>query len=302
VSKGLLEAVPNLSEGRDGARLGRMLSSIAARDRVQLLDASADADHNRAVLTLAGEQDELTEALFQLIEVALKTLNLGGHRGVHPRFGVVDVVPFVPLSGASFDDAVGAAQTLARRVGRRLELPVVLYGKAARSPDRAALPAARRTLRRALAAGDLAAIIDEGPPRAHPTAGVAMIGARSPLIAFNVVLKSKDVERARVIAARVRESAGGLPAVRALGVELASRNAVQVTMNLTDPTRTTPAVAFKAVKRQATELGVDVESAEIVGLMPEAAAADLEALDVPLEGRLEDRLLEPRLRRLGLLQ
>lgn len=301
VSKGLLEAVPNVSEGRDGPRLGDLLSRIAARSGAHLLDASADSDHNRAVLTLAGEREELTEALLELVEVALKTLDLRDHTGVHPRFGVVDVIPFVPLADTPFHEAVGAAEALARQVGDRLDLPVVLYGEAARDRDRAALPAARRALRRALAVGSLASVVDEGPPRAHPTAGVVMIGARPPLIAFNVLLRSTDVEKARAIAGRVRESSGGLPAVRALGVALESRHAVQVTMNLTDPSRTTPAEAVLAIRREAAALGAEVESMEIVGLMPEAAATGLEATGVPLEGRLEDRLLEPRLRRLGLL-
>lgn len=302
MSDDLLLAVPNLSEGRDGPALGAVLAGVAANAGVYLLDVSADADHNRAVLTLAAQAGNMVAALYELIENALRRLDLTDHQGVHPRFGVVDVVPFVPLGRTPMEDAVHAALALARRVGDDLEFPAVLYGKAARDPSRAALPVARRILRRAIEREDLSGVVDEGPPRAHPTGGVVMIGARAPLVAFNVILKSTDVSVARRIAARVRESNGGLPAVRALGVQLARRHAVQVTMNLTDPGRTPPATALAAVNREADALGVEVGSAEIVGLMPEAAAAGLEELGVPIEGGLEGRLLEPRLRRLGLVK
>lgn len=298
----LLEAIPNLSEGRDGPRLGRILDRAVSRLDTQLLDASADPDHNRAVLTLAGESEALLEALMSLIEVSLQELDLRRHTGVHPRFGVVDVVPFVPLRGTSTSEAVDVAERLGKRVGAELGLPVVFYGLAARHPEHRELPVARRRIREALATGDSSMVFDEGPETLHPTAGVAMIGARSPLVAFNVLLETADVGVARAIARRVRESGGGLPSVRALGVFLEHRGVAQVTMNLTDPIAVTPARVLAAVAREAAALEVSVGSVEVVGLMPEAAARDWPSDAARIEGGLQSRLLEPRLRKLGMIE
>lgn len=298
----LLESIPNLSEGRDGPRLGSLLQRVAARPGTQLLDASADVDHNRAVLTFAGGPEDLVETLAAMIEVALAELDLRRHSGVHPRFGVVDVVPFVPLRQASSGDAVALAERLAKRVGMDLELPAVLYGLAARSSAHRELPAARGALRRALTEGDLSSVVDEGPSQPHPTGGVVMIGARLPLVAFNVLLETADVEVARRIAGRVRAADGGLPSVRALGVFLASRGVAQVTMNLTDPGAITPARALSAVEREAAIFDVAVKSVEMVGLVPESAIRDWSAGSVRVEGGLERRLLEPKLRRLGMIE
>lgn len=295
----LLETVPNLSEGRSGPALGRILSSMATQSGAHLLDASADLDHNRAVLTLAGEGSALVESLRALYVAALQELDLRDHRGVHPRFGVVDVAPVVPLSGSTMTDAVAAAERLAESVAG-LGLPVFLYGEAARQPARRDLPALRRELGAAMAA-ESPLQPDVGPPTAHPTGGVAVIGARPLLVAFNVLLADRDVAAARAIARRVRERGDGLPGVRALGLELASRDRAQVSMNLFAVERTGLAAAWEAVARAADEEGVGLGGCEIVGLVPEVAASGFDPERSGLEGSLEERLLEPRLRRLGLL-
>lgn len=298
----LLEAVPNLSEGRDGQRLGRIVGALIAVPGAHLLDVSVDVDHNRTVLTLVGEAAPLTRALFTLYREALELLDLTRHQGVHPRFGVVDVCPWVPLAGASMLDAVEAAHRLAQRVGDELRLPVYVYGSAAREAGRRELPDLRRMLARGRDAGGALPQPDSGPRRSHPTGGVTVIGARPPLVAFNALLDVDDLAVARAVAARVRASSGGLDGVRALGVGLASRGAVQVTMNLIDVDVTSPARALEAVREAAAEEGAKVVASEIVGLLPQAAAKGMEEPAAGLEGGLASRLLEPRLARLGLLQ
>lgn len=298
----LLEAVPNLSEGRDGRRLGRIVGALVAVPGAHLLDVSVDVDHHRTVLTLVGEAGPLTRALFTLYREALELLDLTRHQGVHPRFGVVDVCPWVPLAGASMLDAVEAAHRLAQRVGDELRLPVYVYGTAAREPSRRELPDLRRLLAQGWNAGRSLPVPDSGPQRRHPTGGVTVIGARCPLVAFNALLDVDDVAVARAVAGRVRASSGGLPGVRALGVELASRSAVQVTMNLIDVEVTPPARALEAVRHAAAAEGASVVATEIVGLLPRSAADGLEQPAAGLEGGVASRLLEPRLARLGLIQ
>ncbi|MGH9379035.1 MAG: glutamate formimidoyltransferase [Thermoanaerobaculia bacterium] len=298
----LLEAVPNLSEGRDGQRLGRILGAIVAEPGAHLLDVSVDVDHNRTVLTLVGEAGPLGRVLFTLYREALERLDLTRHQGVHPRFGIVDVCPWVPLAGATMLDAVEAAHRLAQRVGEELALPVYVYGAASREASRRELPDLRRLLGAAQAAGRALPPPDSGPRERHPTGGVTVIGARPPLVAFNALLDTDDVAVARAVARRIRASSGGLPGVRALGVELASRSAAQVTMNLIDIGTTPPAQALKAVREAAAGEGATVTTTEIVGLLPRSAAAGLEDPAARLEGGIESRLLEPRLIRLGLLE
>lgn len=296
-----LECVPNVSEGRRPEVVGR-LAAAAGCPGVQLLDVSSDPDHNRTVLTLAGEAGALEEALLALYTTALEEIDLAAQTGVHPRVGAVDVVPFVPLGDTPMSVAVAAARRLGEEVARRFELPVFLYEEAAARPERRNLAEVRRGglagLGRRIASSP-AWRPDYGPSRLHPRAGATVIGARFFLIAFNAVLSTPDVAVARRVAAAVREAGGGLPALKAIGVELASRNLAQVSMNLVDYRRTSLAAALARVRREAEALGARVVETEIVGLVPEEAllGALRECLALP-ELRAE-RVLERRLAATG---
>ena len=290
----LLECVPNVSEGRRPEVVAR-LAAAASPPGVRLLDVTSDPDHNRSVLTLAGEAEGLVQGLLALYEVAIAEIDLRRHEGVHPRIGAVDVVPFVPLGETPMAEAVAAAERLAPEVARRFGLPVYLYERAARVPERAALATIRRGQFEGFAAkiGEPLWAPDFGPAHIHPTAGVTVIGARFFLIAFNAVLDTADVEVARAVARRVRESGGGLPAVRAMGVYLASRGRAQVSMNVVDFRRTPVFVALERVRAEAAALGATVVEGELIGLMPEEAARGVvrDALQLPGEANLiEDRL------------
>jgi glutamate formiminotransferase len=290
-----LECVPNVSEGRRPDVVARLARAAASPPGVRLLDVSSDPDHNRSVLTLAGEPDGLHASLLALYEAALAEIDLTRHEGVHPRVGAVDVTPFVPLGDTPMEMALAAAERLGSEVARRFGLPVYLYEKAARRPERRFLADIRRGGFEGFPAriADPAWAPDFGPPEVHPTGGVTVIGARFFLIAFNAVLETPDLAVARAIARRVRESGGGLPAVRAMGVYLASRGLVQVSMNLVDYRRTSVLTAFDRVRQEAEDLGTRVIETEVIGLMPEEAALGVvrEALRLPglppvLEGRL----------------
>ncbi|MFY9826388.1 MAG: glutamate formimidoyltransferase [Thermoanaerobaculia bacterium] len=292
-----LECVPNVSEGRRPEVVARLAAAASSPPGVRLLDVSSDPDHNRSVLTLAGEAEGLVQGLLALYEVALAEIDLRRHQGVHPRIGAVDVVPFVPLGDTPMAAAVAAAERLAPEVARRFDLPVYLYERAARVPGRSALAIIRRgqfegfpaKIEEPLWAPDF------GRPRVHPTAGATVIGARFFLIAFNAVLDTADVDVARAIARRVRESGGGLPAVRAMGVYLASRGRAQVSMNLVDFRRTPVLAALERVRAEAAVLGVKVVEGELIGLMPEEAARGVVQEALQLAG--DPALIEERLRR-----
>jgi len=292
-----LECVPNVSEGRRPEVVSRLAAAAASAPGVRLLDVSSDPDHNRSVLTLAGGAEALHRSLLALYETALSAIDLNHHRGVHPRVGAVDVTPFVPLGDTPMEAAVAAADRLAGAVADRFGLPVYLYERAARRPERRLLADIRRGGFEGFAAkiADPAWAPDYGPPRVHPTAGVTAIGARFFLIAFNAMLDTADVAVARAVARRVRESGGGLPAVRAMGVYLASRDCAQVSMNLVDFRRTPLHAALDRVRREAAVLGARVTGSELIGLVPEEAALGVvrDALQLPGFGR--DRVLEAAL-------
>jgi glutamate formiminotransferase len=290
----LLESVPNLSEGRRPEVVARL--AAAASSAPGLLDLSSDPDHNRSVLTLAGEPEALHRGLLALYEAALAEIDLTRHQGVHPRVGAVDVVPFVPLGDTPMEAAVAAANRLAPRVAERFGLPVYLYERAARRPGRTALADIRRGGFEGLAAriADPAWAPDLGPAHPHPTAGTTVIGARFFLIAFNAVLATPDVGVARAVASQVRESGGGLPAVRAMGVHLASRGLAQVSMNLVDYRRTPILTALRRVEEAAAALGTRVIETEVIGLIPEEAARGVTPEMLKLVGEIP--VLEERLR------
>ncbi len=289
----LLESVPNLSEGRRPEVVAR-LAAAASAPGVRLLDRSSDPDHNRSVLTLAGEPEALHQGLLALYEAALAEIDLTRHQGAHPRIGAVDVVPFVPLGDTPMEVAVDAANRLAPVVAR-LGLPVYLYEKAALRSERTLLADIRRGGFEGLAArlADPAWAPDFGPARPHPTAGATVIGARFFLIAFNAVLATPEVAAARAIARQVREAGGGLPAVRAMGVHLASRGLAQVSMNLVDYRRTPILTALRRVEEEAAALGTRVIETEIVGLVPAEAVRGVTAEELRLVGGLP--VLEERL-------
>lgn len=292
-----IQCVPNVSEGRRPEVVARIAAAAASVPGARLLDVSSDPDHNRSVLTLAGTAADLRAALLALYEVALREIDLARHEGVHPRVGAVDVVPFVPLGDTPMEEAVAAAEALASEVADRFGLPVFLYEKAARRPERRLLADVRRGGFEGLPAkmADPAWTPDFGPSRVHPTAGATVIGARFFLIAFNAVLDTPDVAVARAVAKRVRESGGGLAAVRAMGVHLASRGRAQVSMNLVDFRRTSILTALNRVREEAAALGASVEETELIGLLPEEAAAGVVRESLRLPGFAADRVLERRL-------
>ncbi len=272
-----LECVPNFSEGRDPAKVGRIADAARSVPGVVVLDVESNADHNRSVITLVGEGTALVDAAMAMIRVATELIDLNHQRGEHPRIGATDVVPFVPLEDSRIDDAIACAHRLGERVARELGIPVYLYGAAARRPERSELPTVRAGEFEGLKESiqrDPARAPDFGEARVHPTAGAVAIGARAVLVAYNAYLTTPDVEIAKRIARTVRARDGGLSEVRALGFEIKERNRAQVSMNLTDYRRTPIHRALEAVRREAARYGVGVEESEIVGLVPEEALFD----------------------------
>jgi glutamate formiminotransferase / 5-formyltetrahydrofolate cyclo-ligase len=284
-----LEAVPNFSEGRDRATIDALGAALSARAR--LLDVHADPDHNRSVFTLAGDGTELVEALLAGIACARNRIDLRRQEGAHPRVGAADVVPVVAVRAEDLDRAREAAQDLARRVGEELRLPVFVYG-GERGPAffRRGGP---EELQRRIDAGELTP--DFGPSELDPFAGAVLVSARRPLIAFNVDLRTDDLEVAREIAAVVREAGGGFPGVRALGFELPSRGIVQVSMNIEDPERVALHEVVARVRAEAAVRGVEAGGSELVGLLPASAAARASREALGLPDLDESRLLELRL-------
>jgi glutamate formiminotransferase len=284
--------VPNFSEGRDRAAIDAIGEALSTSARV--LDVHADPDHNRSVFTLVGEDDALVEALLAGISVARERIDLQRHEGAHPRIGAADVVPVVPLRPEDMGRARAAGSELARRVGEELGLPVFTYGELA--PGRG--PAFFRQggteeLARRLAAGELAP--DFGPAELDPGAGGVIVGARRPLIAFNVDLRGATVEDARAIASVVRERDGGFPGVRALGLDLPAAGRVQVSMNVEDWEASALHEILARIEAEAAARGVQVASSELVGLMPAGAAAAAAGALLRIDGFDGSRLIETRL-------
>jgi glutamate formiminotransferase len=287
-----LESVPNVSEGRDHAVIDAIGASLATHAR--LLDVHSDADHNRSVFTLVGAEHELVEALLAGIACARERVDLRAHAGAHPRIGVADVVPIVPLRPDDMARACAAAAELAGRIGEELGLPVFLYG--ALAPGRGPAFFRRggpRELQQRIDAGEL--VPDHGPRQLHPSAGGVIVGARAPLIAFNVDLVGANVEAARAIARVIRERDGGFPGVRALGLELPQAGHAQVSMNIEDWEASPLHEIVAAIEREAAARGVEVAGSELVGLMPAGAAAAAAGAALRLDGFDTSRLLEVRL-------
>ena len=294
----LIECVPNVSEGRRTDVVDQIAQAIEGVPGTRLLDRSSDASHNRSVITLAGEQTPLTHAILALFEIAVAEIDLRTHSGEHPRLGAVDVVPFIPIEGATMNDCVQLANETGAEVGRQFQVPVYLYEEAATNPGRKNLADIRRGQFEGLAAkmSQPEWAPDYGPLAPHPTAGATVIGARMPLIAYNINLDTDRLDVAKKIAATVRFSSGGLPHVKAMGVALEDRGIVQVSMNLTNYLETPIFVVFDAVKREAEGHGVAVLESEIVGLVPAAALIGTARHVLQLEQFTSAQILETRLR------
>ena len=269
-----IECVPNFSEGRDLTVIDRIAGAIESTRGVILLDQTHDADHNRSVFTFVGEPEELETALAKAAAIAVESIDLRKHSGVHPRIGAIDVIPFVPLDGSSREECVALARRVAHFLWERFEIPSYFYGDAALTQNRRKL----ENIRRGGFEGLLKALPDDaerrpdiGGPGLHPSAGATAIGVRKFLIAFNINLATADISIARQIAKTIRESSGGLPAVKALGLELPSRGMTQVSINLIDFERTSLYEVYGWVKHEAERLGTHVAGSEIIGLVPRKA-------------------------------
>lgn len=272
----IMECVPNFSEGRDLAKVERIVDAFRGKEGVKLLDYSSDKDHNRTVVTVIGEIEPLGDAVVEAIGIAAQLIDLTHHQGEHPRMGAADVVPFIPIKNCTVQEADALAKRVGKEVAERFQIPSFLYEKSATAPHRENLAAIRK--------GQFEGMFEKmkqpewkpdfGPDAPHPTAGVFAVGARMPLVAFNVNLDTPNLQIAKDIAARVRHSSGGYAFIKALGVMLEERHIAQVSMNLTDYTHTAVYRAYEAVKMEARRYGVNVVGTEIIGMVPMAALID----------------------------
>ncbi len=296
----LVECVPNFSEGRRREVVEELIQVVAGVPGVTLLDSEMDPDHNRSVMTFAGEPEPVMEAAFRVAARAAERIDLNHHSGQHPRMGATDVIPFVPIEGLTLDDCAGLARRLGERVGRELGIPVFLYEAAASRPDRVSLADVRRGefegLRDRIGA-DPAKRPDFGPERIHPTAGATAVGARRFLVAFNANLNTGDVRVAKAVAAAIREQSGGLRNVRALGFSIEGGRRAQVSMNLVNTEATPIHRVLALVRDEAARRGAMISGCEVVGLIPEAAMLDAAEHALQLENFRRDQVLELRLKR-----
>lgn len=296
--KKIVECIPNFSEGRDAQKVDLIASAIESVNGVAVLDRTMDADHNRSVVTFAGPPEGIVEAAVRAAATAIELIDLNRHLGEHPRMGALDVLPFVPIRGVTMDECVDLARKAGKRIADELGIPVYLYEKAATRPDRVDLANVRR--------GEFEVIREEilfdpdrkpdfGPRQIHPTAGAMAVGARHPLIAYNINLATEDLLIAKRIAKAVRGSSGGLQNVKALGLEMTNRHLVQVSMNVVNYEATPLFRVFDLVKREAERYGVAIVSSEIVGLVPQAALDACGEFYLQIRNFSEDLILENRL-------
>ncbi len=294
----IVECVPNFSEGRRPEVIDAIVQAIMSAGNVYLLGREMDADHNRAVITIAGSPESIGEAAIRGVEAAIKHIDLTKHRGEHPRLGAADVIPFVPIRGVSLADCVAIAKKTGKEIAERLKIPIYLYEAAATRPERTNLENIRR--------GQFEGLRDEistnpdrkpdfGGPDIHPTAGATVVGARKPLIAYNINLTTSNVEIAKQIARRIRFSTGGFRYVKAMGVLLKDRNQAQVSMNLTDFEHTPMELVFETVRREAERYGVNIAGSEIVGLIPQRALEKTAEFYLRVENFKPEMILENRL-------
>lgn len=294
----VIECVPNVSEGRRPEVIQQMRTALEAVSGLRVLDVQSDASHNRSVFTLAGDAAAMRAGIPVLFERATAAIDLRAHKGEHPRLGAVDVVPFIPIDGVTMADCVTLAKAIAADVASRFHLPVYLYEDASANPARKNLEDIRRGEFEGLAAKMAKPewAPDYGPGTPHETAGASVIGARMPLIAYNINLNTNRLDVAKKIAAAIRMSSGGLRYVKAMGIPLEERGIVQVSMNLTNYEKTPIFRVFEMVKREAERYGVMVLESEIVGLVPAAALRQSVEFYLQLEGFSASQVLENKLR------
>lgn len=293
----IIECVPNFSEGRDLNKIDEIVAPFRGKEGVKLLDYSNDVNHNRLVVTLVGEPEPLRDAVIEAIGVAVRIIDLNHHEGQHPRMGAVDVVPFIPIKNTTMDEAVELSKEVGARVAELYQLPVFLYEKSATAPHRENLAAIRK--------GEFEGMADKiklpewkpdyGPAERHPTAGTVAIGARMPLVAFNINLNTPSQEIAHEIAKKIRFIGGGLRYCKAMGVELKDRGITQVSINMTDFTKTALYRAFELVRIEARRYGISIVGSEIVGLVPMEALIDTASYYLGLENFSMKQVLEARM-------
>jgi glutamate formiminotransferase len=295
--KKILECVPNFSEGRDLKKIEKIIEPFRGRDGVKLLDYQNDEDHNRSVVTVVGEPQPLTTAIIESMRVAIDVIDMRTHKGQHPRMGAIDVVPFIPLKEITMDEAIAVSKSIAQKVADAYSLPVFLYEKSATKPERQNLAAIRK--------GQFEGMPEKikqpqwtpdcGPAKIHPTAGVTAIGARMPLVAFNVNLNTRHIEIANQIAKKVRHISGGLRYCKGIGIELKDRGIVQVSLNMTDYSQTALYRVFEMIRMEARRYGVNVIGSEIIGLVPMEALIDCASYYLGLEDFTMAQVLEARI-------
>ncbi|WP_447971847.1 glutamate formimidoyltransferase [Nitrospira sp. M1] len=300
----LVECVPNISEGRDSRCLDALAEVVQGVEGVGLLDQHRDADHHRTVFTIVGGADGVLCAVYELVRVAAQCIDLSKHHGVHPRVGAVDVVPFIPLQGVTMADCMTLARSLGAKVGTELAIPVFLYAQASALTPPRQLEVIRRggwggLSQRMVTGGEWCP--DFGPQQLHATAGAVCVGARDFLIAYNVLLHTKDLAIAQAIAKSIRASEGGLPSVKAMGVPLPSRGLVQVSMNLTNYRETSLSDAYLAIQEETERYGVKIEESELVGLVPQAAIPSECIKTLKFRRWNPDQILETRLAQVGFM-
>ncbi|KUO48910.1 MAG: glutamate formiminotransferase [Desulfitibacter sp. BRH_c19] len=293
----IVQCVPNFSEGTNQEIISKILEVITSVEGVKLVDYSSDASHNRSVVTFLGEPQAAKRAAFKAIEKAKELINMEEHKGEHPRMGATDVVPFIPIRGITMDECVELAKELGKEVWEKLQIPVYLYEKAACTPDRQNLSVIRKGQYEGLksAVADPGRQPDFGEAKLHPTAGITAIGARPPLIAYNINLDTNNVEIAKKIAKVIRGSSGGFPAVKGLGIKIEERDMAQVTINMCNFKEVSLFRIFEIVKNEAERYGVNIIGSEIVGLTPMEALVDVADHYLRLENFKIDQILETKL-------
>ena len=295
--KKIIESVPNFSEGRREEVVRKIVSQAEETENVLVFDWSMDHDHNRSVVTVVGDPDAVSEAIFKMSKKAVELIDLRHHTGAHPRMGAVDVIPFVPIKNATLEECVELSKKVGKRVGEELRIPVYLYEKSATSSERSNLS----KIRKGQFEGFFEKITlpkwkpDFGPDEVHPSAGVVAVGAREYLIAFNVNLGTKNVDVANKIARAVRYSSGGYRFVKAMGVNLREKGIVQVSMNMTDYKKTPLFRVFETIKREAERYGVPVVGSEIIGMVPMDALVKTVKFYMGVDDLKEERVIENRL-------
>lgn len=293
----IIECVPNFSEGRDLDKIEKIVDSFRAKKGVKLLDYSNDESHNRCVVTVVGEPEPLKAAMVEAIGKAVELIDLTKHEGQHPRMGAVDVIPFIPIKNVTVEEADVLAKETAKEASEKFGLPFFLYEKSASAPHRENLAKVRKGQFEGMKEKmeDDMWKPDFGPETIHPTAGVTAIGARMPLVAYNIKLDTNNLEMANKIARQIRHLSGGFRYCKAIGIDLEDRGIVEVSMNLTDYTKTSIYRAFETVKMECRRYGVNVLGSEIIGLVPMQALVDTAEYYLGLEEFSIDQVLETRL-------